>query len=77
MPVRRSDVELAGDLDALSLEVVRRLKDAAENASDRVAADEVFVLAGQVEASLSAAAAQLSELREELDRRVRSARARA
>jgi hypothetical protein len=71
MAIPRSDVELASDLDALSLEVVRRLTQAADEAEGVVAADHVFVLAGQVEASLSAAAGQLAELRAKLDRRIR------
>jgi hypothetical protein len=72
MSIDRSLVALAAELDALALEVVSRLTRAGDAAKgDRIAADEVFVLAGEVEASLSAAAARLSALRAELDRSAR------
>jgi len=68
----RIDAELVAELERLSLYVLQRLRRRAEEArADPIAADEVFVIAGQLAAVLAAAAEQVRALRAELDRAVR------
>ena len=68
----RSDADLATELESLSLELTQRLDRKAELAKDDpVAADEVFVEAGNVYAVLQAASERLRDLRERLDRSAR------
>jgi hypothetical protein len=72
MSAGRTDAELAAELETLALEVVRRLTERVEQSSgDLVELDEVFLLAGQLQASLAAATAGLRTLRDELNQRVR------
>jgi hypothetical protein len=72
MPTERSDAELAKDLESLSLQFVERMAEAiAALGDDPVAADGLFRRAGEVEATLAAAAARLRFLRDSLDRAAR------
>jgi len=72
MSLERSDAELVSELERLSLELMQRLlRRAEESKGDSVAADQLFLLAGQAEAALRAATGQLGAFREELDRSVR------
>jgi hypothetical protein len=62
------DAKLVAELERLSLDVIQRLRRRAEEAADDpVAADEVFVVAGQLSAVLAAASEQVGLLREALD----------
>jgi hypothetical protein len=62
------DARLVAELERLSLDVVQRLRRRAEEARvDPVAADEVFVIAGQLAAVLAAASEQVRLLRQALD----------
>jgi hypothetical protein len=66
------DATLVAELERLSLDVVQRLRRRAEDArDDPVAADEVFVIAGQLAAVLVAASEQVGLLRDALDRAAR------
>ena len=68
----RSDAELLDELEVLVLELMKRLSQRAETSKgDPVAADELFVLAGQAEAALSAASQHIRVIREMLDRSIR------
>jgi len=72
MPDARSDADLATELESLSLELIQRLDRKAELAKDDpVAADEIFVEAGNVYAVLQAASERLRDLRERLDQSAR------
>jgi hypothetical protein len=72
VPEARIDAELVVELERLSFYIHQRLRRRGEEArSDRVAADEVFVIAGQLEGVLAAAMEQVRALRDELDRAAR------
>jgi hypothetical protein len=67
------DATLVAELERLSLDVIQRLRRRAEEATDDpVAADEVFVIAGQLEAVLAAALEQVRVLRDAVDRAARA-----
>ena len=71
-PEARIDAELIAELERLSLYIFQRLRRRGEEVrGDRVAADEVFVIAGQLEGVLAAAVEQVKALRDELDRAAR------
>jgi hypothetical protein len=72
VPEARIDAELVAELERLSLYIHQRLRRRGEEAwGDRVAADEVFVIAGQLEGVLAAAMEQVRALRDEVDRAAR------
>ncbi len=72
MTEARSDVELATELESLSLELAQRLDRKAELAKDDpIASDEIFVEAGNLYAVLRAASERMRDLRERLDRSAR------
>jgi hypothetical protein len=72
VPEARIDAELVAELERLSLYIHQRLRRRGEEArGDRVAEDEVFVIAGQLEGVLAAAIEQVRALRDEVDRAAR------
>jgi hypothetical protein len=69
----RSEAEILVELETLSLDLVKRLDLAAERSKgDSVATDELFVLAGQVDAVLRATSERLRALRDRLELQSRS-----
>jgi hypothetical protein len=72
VPEARIDANLVAELERLSLDVIERLRRRADDVTaDPVAADELFVIAGQLEAALAAALEQVRVLRDALDRAAR------
>jgi hypothetical protein len=68
MPAQRPEAALIQEIEALLLELRRRLDDCAREAvGDVVAADELFVLAGQLDAVLVNASEHLHALRAQLE----------
>jgi hypothetical protein len=64
----RAEAEILGELETLSLDLVKRLDLDAERAkNDPVAMDELFVLAGQADAILRAMSERLRALRARLE----------
>jgi hypothetical protein len=75
MDFERSDAELAGALEALLLELVRRVDQRVQTASKNiVAGDELFVFIGQIDAALRATSEHLRAVRESLDSAARQDR---
>jgi hypothetical protein len=72
MPAEKPESALIREIEALLLDVRRRFDArAGEAAGDVVVADELFVMAGQLEAVLRGATEHLHSLRELLDRQAR------
>jgi hypothetical protein len=68
VPQGRFDAGILVELETLSLDLVKRLDLEAERAKgDPVSSDELFVLAGQVDAVLRATSERLRALRERLE----------
>lgn len=69
----RAEAEILGELETLSLDLVKRLDLDAERAkNDPVAMDELFVLAGQADAILRATSERLRALRARLEAQSRN-----
>jgi hypothetical protein len=73
MSTPRSEAEIVAELETILADLEARLDErASEAAGDPVAADELFVLSGQLDAALREASEHLHRLRATLDRAARS-----